>query len=89
MLDFKGKNNSFHFFPIPVDTSVERLKAFENPKPIYDVFFAMSHGVNRGVLKLGKLDGREDFINDLISKNPGLKFDIYGLNGRQLSLIHI
>jgi len=83
VLDFKGKNNFFHFFPIPVDTSVERLKAFENPKPIYDVFFAMSHGVNRGVLKLGKLDGREDFINELILKNPGLKFDIYGLNGRQ------
>ena len=69
--------------PIPVDNSVERLKVFESQNPIYDVFFAMSHGVNRGVLKRGKQDGREEFLEQLIKNNPTIKFDVYGLNGRQ------
>ena len=56
---------------------------FENSNSIYDLFFAMSHGVNRGVLKRGKKDGREDFLDALIEKNPTIKFDVYGLNGRQ------
>ena len=43
----------------------------------------MSHGVNRGVLKRGKKDGREEFLENLIKNNPTIKFDIYGLNGRQ------
>ena len=69
--------------PIPVDNSVERLKVFEHNNTIYDLFFAMSHGVIRGVLKFGKRDEREDFINKLVDLNPSIKFDIYGLNGRQ------
>ena len=69
--------------PIPVDDSVERLKVFEMNNTIFDVFFAMSHGVNRGVLKFGKRDEREGFINRLVQLNPTVKFDIYGLNGRQ------
>ena len=83
VLEFNKKLSKFYYFPIPVDNSVERLKVFENNKTIYDVFFAMSHGVNRGVLKWGKQDEREGFINKLVSLNPTIKFDIYGLNGRQ------
>ena len=83
VLDFNLNGSNFHYMPIPVDDSVERLKVFEIPDPIYDVFFAMSHGVNRGVLKRGKKDGREDFLETLIRKNPAIKFDVYGLNGRQ------
>jgi spore maturation protein CgeB len=45
-----------------------------------DVFFALSHGVHRGVLKTGKSDGRINFINDLIQKTLDVKFDIYGIN---------
>tara|TARA_E500000331_G_scaffold358271_1_gene423887 strand:- start:7560 stop:9695 length:2136 start_codon:yes stop_codon:yes gene_type:complete len=82
-LDFKVNQNTFHFLPIPVDESIERLKIFNNANTIYDVFFAMSHGVNRGVLKSGKKDGREKFLNQLIRKNPEIKFDFYGFNGRQ------
>ena len=82
-LDFNKNGSNFHYFPIPVDDSVERLKVFESNESIYDVFFAMSHGVNRGVLKRGKKDGREDFLETLIEDNPTIKFDIYGLNGRQ------
>ena len=83
VLDFNKQNSKFHYMPIPVDDSVERLKVFEFNNPIYDLFFAMSHGVNRGVLKRGKTDGREEFLENLIQNNPTIKFDIYGLNGRQ------
>ena len=38
-------------------------------------FFAMSHGVNRGDLKSGKIDERESIINKLIKLNKNLKFD--------------
>ena len=83
VLSFDKRFSKFYYFPIPVDNSVERLKVFEHTKSIYDVFFAMSHGVNRGVLKFGKRDEREGFINNLVELNPTIKFDIYGLNGRQ------
>ena len=83
VLDFDVNGSNFHYMPIPVDDSVERLKVFDLVNPVYDVFFAMSHGVNRGVLKRGKKDGREEFLESLIKNNPTIKFDIYGLNGRQ------
>ena len=83
VIEFNIKNSNFHYLPIPVDDSVERLRVFDNKRTIYDVFFAMSHGVNRGVLKFGKTDEREHFINNLVKENPNIKFDIYGLNGRQ------
>ena len=82
-LEFKLNGSIFHYMPIPADKSVERLKNFENKNTIYDVFFAMSHGVNRGVLKFGKTDEREEFINKLVKNNTNIKFDLYGLNGRQ------
>ena len=34
----------------------------------------MSHGVHRGILKKGKTDDREIFINKLINKNKEIKF---------------
>ncbi len=83
VLDFDLNGSNFHYMPIPVDDSVERLKVFEMPNSIFDIFFAMSHGVNRGVLKRGKKDGREDFLETLMANNPTIKFDVYGLNGRQ------
>ena len=83
VLDFDLNGSNFHYMPIPVDDSVERLKVFEMSNSIFDIFFAMSHGVNRGVLKRGKKDGREDFLESLIKNNPTIKFDVYGLNGRQ------
>ena len=45
-----------------------------------DVFYALSHGVHRGVLKRGKYDDRESFVKKLINITPNVKFDIYGLN---------
>ncbi|MDA8537657.1 glycosyltransferase [Candidatus Pelagibacter bacterium] len=73
--------NSF-FMPNPCDHSFETLKNYENDN-LYDVFFAMSHGVHRGQLKKGKKDDREVFINKLLSKNQDINFDIYGMNNIQ------
>ena len=42
----------------------------------------MSHGVNRGDLKAGKIDERETILNKLIQLNKNLKFDIYGYKNR-------
>ena len=43
----------------------------------------MSHGVHRGVLKKGKFDEREIFINNLINITPNIRFDLYGMNNVQ------
>ena len=36
--------------------------------PTKDLFYAMSHGVNRATLKRGKDDSRIHFLNNLIKK---------------------
>jgi spore maturation protein CgeB len=43
----------------------------------------MSHGVHRGILKKGKFDQRENFINKLIKKTPNIRFDLYGMSKKQ------
>ena len=82
ILNFKSKNNVY-FMPNPVDTSFETLSNFNNEHFNSDVFFAMSHGVHRGVLKKGKLDQREVFINKLIDRTPDIRYDLYGMSGIQ------
>ena len=72
-----------HYIPNPVDESFEKLENYKNKNFNNDVFFAMSHGVHRGVLKKGKFDQRENFINKLISVTPNVRFDLYGMNGVQ------
>jgi len=79
-IDFKN-NNSF-FIPNPADKSFETLENYKiNPEN--DVFFAMSHGVHRGVLKKGKFDDREIILKKLINENKDIKFDFYGLDNKQ------
>ena len=75
----KNKINNSFFIPNPSDTSFEILKNYEVNCP-NDIFFAMSHGVHRGVLKDGKYDNREKFIKKLIKKNSKIIFDIYGMD---------
>ena len=76
-LNFDIKNS--FFIPNPCDKSFETLSNY-NKNCNFDVFFAMSHGVHRGRLKVGKYDDREIFINKLIAMNKDLSFDIYGMN---------
>ena len=55
----------FSFIQYPVHKKIDYMKSFNNTKKNIDVFYATSHGVNRGVLKRGKIDERYDFVNYL------------------------
>ena len=80
----KNKTNSdnFHFFFVPVDKNIERFNVFKlNPKN--DLFYAMSHGVNRAVLKKGIEDNRVEFLDKLVKKIPHIKYDFYGFANKQ------
>ena len=78
-----NKKHKIYYLPNPVDESFETLKNYQNKFFNNDVFFAMSHGVHRGILKKGKFDERENFINKLIKLTPDIRFDLYGMNGIQ------
>ena len=78
-----NKKHQVLYMPNPVDESFEVLKNYENKFFNNDVFFAMSHGVHRGILKKGKFDERENFINKLIEMTPNIRFDLYGMNNIQ------
>ena len=77
VLNFLKDENSF-YIPNPSDKSFEILNNY-NKSCNVDVFFALSHGVHRGVLKSGKTDDRITFLNNLTSKTPDVKFDLYGI----------
>ena len=77
----KIKNEFIHFFMTPVDKNIECFDV-SKLKPQNDVFYAMSHGVNRATLKEGKTDNRVNFLNKLIKKIDGVKYDFYGF-GKQ------
>jgi len=72
---------NIHFFMTPVDKNIECFDVFKL-KPENDIFYAMSHGVNRATLKIGKTDNRVVFLEKLIKKINGIKYDFYGL-GKQ------
>ena len=74
-------NNNFHFIFIPVDKNIECFDVY-NMNPVKDLFYAMSHGVNRGVLKKGKSDNRINFLNKLINKINGINYDFYGFENK-------
>ena len=78
-LNFLPKNNNNFYIPNPADHSFETLNNYQNSCSV-DVFFALSHGVHRGVLKRGKIDDRVKFLTQLTNITPDVKFDIYGLN---------
>jgi glycosyltransferase involved in cell wall biosynthesis len=81
-LKFK-KDKPIFYLPNPVDESFEKLKNYENNYLNNDVFFAMSHGVHRGILKKGKFDEREVFIEKLKKLTPNIKYDLYGMDNNQ------
>jgi hypothetical protein len=77
------KNKHFKkikFIPNPVDSSIDNLKNFENKSFNFDIFSAISHGQNRGILKKGKSDERENFIKELIYDLPQIKFASFGMD---------
>ena len=82
VLNFSPKyRQNIHFFMPPVDKNIECFDVYKL-KPHNDVFYAMSHGVNRATLKEGKTDNRVIFLEKLIRKLNGIKYDFYGI-GKQ------
>jgi len=78
-LNFRSPNT--FFIPNPTDKSFETLNNYEKNTE-HDLFFAMSHGVHRGILKKGKFDDREVFLKKLIKYNKNINFDFYGFDNR-------
>jgi glycosyltransferase involved in cell wall biosynthesis len=78
-----SKKYPIYYIPNPVDESFETLKNCLKKNLKNDVFFAMSHGVHRGVLKKGKFDKRENFLKKLTDRLPNTKFDIYGIDNKE------
>jgi len=82
---FKKQNNNvenLHFFFVPVDRNIECFDVYKL-NPMKDIFYAMSHGVNRAKLKKGKTDSRINFLNNLIKKIEGINYDFYGFENKE------
>ena len=77
-----NNKKNFNFFFVPVDKNIERYNVY-NLNPKKDIFYAMSHGVNRAVLKEGTEDNRVVFLNKLVKKIDSIKYDFYGFANRQ------
>ena len=75
-------SDNFHFFFVPVDKNIERFNVFKM-KPKKDLFYAMSHGVNRAILKKGTEDNRVEFLDKLVKKISNIKYDFYGFSNKQ------
>ena len=74
--------NNFNFFFVPVDKNIESFEVYKM-KPQNDLFYAMSHGVNRATLKEGIEDERINFLDKLVKKIPNIKYDFYGFANKQ------
>ncbi len=82
---FKRQNskvNNLHFFFVPVDRNIECFDVYKL-NPTRDIFYAMSHGVNRAKLKKGKTDSRINFLNNLIKKIDNINYDFYGFANKE------
>ena len=75
-------NNNFNFFFVPVDKNIESFEVYKM-RPKKDLFYAMSHGVNRATLKEGTEDERINFLDNLVKKIPNIKYDFYGFSNKQ------
>ena len=78
----KYKIKNLHFFFVPVDKNIECFDVF-NSNPSKDLFYAMSHGVNRASLKTDKIDSRIIFLNKLIDKLDDINCDFYGFKNKE------
>ena len=81
---YKQKYNikNLNFFFVPVDKNIECFDVSKK-KPLKDIFYAMSHGVNRAILKKGKNDSRIHFLNNLVKKLNNINYDFYGFQNKE------
>ena len=77
-------NNSISFFPNIFDSSIERLKIFENSFFEYDVFYALSYGVGSGKIRTNKSDyDREVYLDFIKNEYPEIKTNFFGFDNIQ------
>jgi glycosyltransferase involved in cell wall biosynthesis len=81
--DINIDKNKIHFMPVPCSIITENYNLFKSNNHKYDIFFAVSHGVNRGILKENKTDERFSFIKELSEKLINYNFNIFGFNNIQ------
>jgi len=72
-----------NFMPVPCTETSENLDLYNTKNHQFDIFYAISHGVNRGLLKKGKIDDRFNFIKSLINKSDYITYNLFGFNNIQ------
>jgi glycosyltransferase involved in cell wall biosynthesis len=75
--------NKLNFIPVPCSNETENLNLYNTIKHEFDIFYAVSHGVNRGILKKNKIDERFNFLKLLMSKSSDITYNIFGFNNVQ------
>jgi len=75
--------NKLNYIPIPCSYDTENLNLHQIRNHEFDIFYAISHGVNRGILKKNKIDERFTFLKFLISKSSDITYNIFGFNNVQ------
>ena len=82
-IDSSIPKKKLNFIPVPCSHLSENLNLYKTKNHEFDIFYAVSHGVNRGVLKKNKIDERYDFLKLLMSKSDDITFNIFGFNNIQ------
>jgi glycosyltransferase involved in cell wall biosynthesis len=82
-VDASIPKNKLNYIPIPCSKFTENLNLSKTTNHMYDIFFAVSHGVNRGILKKNKLDSRTNFIRNLLNKSAHISYNFFGFNNIQ------
>ncbi len=75
--------NKLNFIPVPCSNTTENLNLYQTRNHEFDIFYAVSHGVNRGILKKNKIDERYNFLKLLMSKSNDITYNIFGFNNVQ------
>ena len=75
--------NKLNFMPVPCSYVCENLNLYRTRNHEFDIFYAVSHGVNRGKLKKNKTDERYNFLKLLMSRSDELTYNIFGFNNIQ------
>ena len=75
--------SKLNFIPIPASILCENLNLYKTTNHEYDIFYAISHGVNRGILKKNKIDERYNFLKLLMNKSNDISYNIFGFNNIQ------
>jgi len=82
-IDASISKKKLNFIPVPCSNSSENLNLYKTKNHEFDIFYAVSHGVNRGVLKKNKIDERYNFLKLLMSKSDDITYNIFGFNNIQ------